>query len=185
MTHSRHDCPAFEPSGGAQIPCAAQAITIALMGEAAKFIDKQLIDHAAAAVLHYFKNDLGQQTISLKEFAAVLEKVLNGFGLSVAAAHVEMPVPPVSEADLRQLACESGKGFELAFFPRLRDVVRRNLDSGPRILCFRGLRGCVKQLMGARRWSGRCQALNDQIVEHLRSCLTCERTGDRCALVVV
>ena len=185
MIHLRHDCLVFKTSSGESFPCSAQFVAIELVGEAAASIDKQIVEHAAAAVLHYFKTDLGQLTVSTHEFAQALEKALNGFGLSVLSAHVEKIPPRVAEADLRSLACESGKGFELVFFPRLRQEVRRNLNSGPRVLCFRGLRGCVKQLAGARRWSVRCQNLNDQIVEYLRSCLTRERTGESCALVVV
>jgi hypothetical protein len=49
---------------------------------------------------------------------------------------------------------------------------------------FRGLRGCVKQLAGARRWSHRCERLQDQIVEYLRGCLTAEPEQNECALVV-
>jgi hypothetical protein len=51
-------------------------------------------------------------------------------------------------------------------------------------LRFRGLRGCVKQLAGARRWSARCEKMQDQIVEYLRRCLTAEPEQSNCALVV-
>jgi hypothetical protein len=49
---------------------------------------------------------------------------------------------------------------------------------------FRGLRGCVKQLAGVRRWSPRCEHLQDQIVAYLRGCLTAETEQNQCALVV-
>ena len=185
MTHLRHDYLVFKTSGGQNIPCSAQFVTIELAGETAAFINQQIVDQAAAAVLHYFKTELGRTSISIDEFAQALEKALNGFGLSVASAHIERREPRIAEADLRLLACESGEGFELVFFPRLREEVRRNLAFGLQVLCFRGLRGCVKQLNGTRRWSMRCQTLNDQIVEYLRNCLARERTAAPCALVVV
>jgi len=185
MIHLRRDCLVFETSSGESFPCSAQFVAIELVGEAAAFIDKQIVEQAAAAVLHYFKMELGQTTVTTREFAQALEKALNGFGLSVMSAQVEKTPPRIAEADLRILASESGKGFELVFFPRLREEVRRNLNAGPRVLCFRGLRGCVKQLVGARRWTGRCQHLNDQIVEYLRGCLTNERAGEPCSLVVI
>src|SRR6266487_558860 len=94
------------------------------------------------------------------------------------------PVPPVREADLRRLACESGKGFELFFFPLLRDEMRRHLRLSPRVLRFRGLRGCVKQLAGARRWSRRCQTMQEQIVLYLRQCLTAEACLAAIVLIV-
>ena len=49
---------------------------------------------------------------------------------------------------------------------------------------FHGLRVCVKQLAGARRWSNRCELLQDQIVDYLRGCLTAETKENECALVV-
>jgi hypothetical protein len=42
----------------------------------------------------------------------------------------------------------------------------------------------VKQLTGARRWTGRCERLEDQIVSYLRECLTAETAPPDCALVV-
>jgi len=49
---------------------------------------------------------------------------------------------------------------------------------------FRGLRGCVKQLAGAQRWSARCETMQEQIVEYLRGCLTAEPEQKDCALLV-
>jgi hypothetical protein len=49
---------------------------------------------------------------------------------------------------------------------------------------FSGLRGCVKHLAGARRWSPRCQGLHDQIVAYLRECLGAEARATECSLVV-
>jgi hypothetical protein len=42
----------------------------------------------------------------------------------------------------------------------------------------------VKQIAGARRWSQRCERLQDQIVEFLRQCMTSETEKSGCALVV-
>jgi hypothetical protein len=58
------------------------------------------------------------------------------------------------------------------------------LRQSPKILRFRGLRGCVKQLTGARRWSFRCEQLQDQIVSYMRECLSADREKNECALVV-
>ena len=88
------------------------------------------------------------------------------------------------ESDLFRLACESGEGCELFFFPRLRAELRQQLQQGPRLLRFHGLRDCVKQLAGARRWSPRCQSLEGRIVAYLRECLTAEPVPAEVALVV-
>ena len=92
--------------------------------------------------------------------------------------------PRVVEADLQELAGEADLGCELVFFPRLRDMLRRELDGTPLLLRFRGLRACVKQLAGAKRWGPHCQALSDQIVDYLRGCLGAEKSGSSCALMV-
>jgi hypothetical protein len=52
------------------------------------------------------------------------------------------------------------------------------------VLRFRGLRGCVKQLTGARRWCVRCQDLEGEIVAYLRQCLSAESAPEEFALVV-
>jgi hypothetical protein len=91
----------------------------------------------------------------------------------------------VVESNLQELASAAGKGFELLFFPNLREEVKSKMGQDPHVLRFRGLRGCVKQLTGTERWNRRCQHLNDQIVDYLRGCWETERAGRSCALVVL
>ena len=184
MIQLRSDCLAFETATGESIPCAAEQVTVELIGEAVASLDKDLVRQAAAAVLHYFKHELGRSFVTVGEFTQALERVLHGFGLEVQCAPPAPAVPFVTESDLRLLACQSGPGFELIFFQRLREELAAQLRQSPRVLRFRGLRGCVKQLMGARRWSGRCQSLNDQIVEYLRHCLSAQAAVPACALVI-
>jgi hypothetical protein len=180
----RPDCLVFKTNNGENVPCSVKEVTVELLGGSGEVLDEEFIRNAAEAVLHYFKNDLGWTSVSVGEFTQALERVLRGLGCNVKWAAAEIAPAPVVESDLRHLACESGKGFELFFFPRLRDELRLKLDQSPRLLRFRGLRGCVKQLMGAKRWGHRCQDLNDQIVDYLRSCLTVESGGKACALLV-
>ncbi len=86
------------------------------------------------------------------------------------------------EAALGQIA--AGVSPRVLESPQRLDAVRRELDGSPTVLRFSGLRECVKRLTGAKRWSAHCQALNDQIVDYLRTCLGAERSGASCALVV-
>jgi hypothetical protein len=163
-------------------------VAIGLIGESVSHLDPELIRQAAAGVLHYFREELGRESVSVAEFSEALAKVLRGFGLQVAIEEpgsAQSPCGRVVEADLRRLACDCGKGFELAFFPRLRDELKGQLRESPRMLRFTGLRGCVKQLAGAQRWSGRCQQLNDHIIDYLRRCLGEEARGQDCAMVVL
>src|SRR5689334_14785218 len=120
MIQLNPDCLIFQTSSGENIPCSAELVTIELIGDAAKFLDPDIIRNASAAVLHYFKEELNRHYVTVAEFSEALEKVLRGFGLAVK--HVEeKPLPKIEEADLRQIACASGKGFELFFFPHLRE----------------------------------------------------------------
>ena len=188
----RPDCLVFETANGEHIPAPIEQVTVELLGEAVAQLDEHIVQNAAAAVLHYFKTDLGQDSVSVGEFTVALEQTLRSLGLEVKAtgnapekAAADPVCPRLAEADLKQLAGESGEGFELIFFSRLRDEVRRQLGQSPPVLRFRGLHDCVMQLAGAKRWTGRCQGLNDQIVDYLRTCLGAETGGGDCALVVV
>ena len=185
MIQLHSDCLVFKTSSGQFIPCSAEMVTVELIGEAASSLDSELIRQAAAAVLFYFKNEQGRVSVSVGEFSLALEQVLRGFGLVINSSENASPAPRTAEADMRQLACESGKGFELAFFDLLRKELRHQLKASPQLLRFKGLRSCVKQLAGAQRWCKRCQKLSDHIVDYLRLCLSAERSSLGCALLVV
>jgi hypothetical protein len=178
------DCLVFHTADGEGIPYSAEMISVELMGETASLFDPEFIKHAAAAVFHYFRDELGRDTVTMAEFSLALEKILRGFNLAANRLDAADAAPRVVLSDLDRLAAESGKGCELFFFPRLRDELRARLGQSPQLVCFRGIRRCVKQLTGARRWSTRCQTLHDQIVEYLRSCMCQENRGLHCALVV-
>ncbi len=187
MIQLNPDCLIFRTADGENIPCSAELVTIELIGDAVSALDPEIIENASAAVLHYFKQELGREYVTVAEFSEALEKVLRNFGLVVKKVEEKKAEPRkrpnVVDDDLRQIACESGKGFELFFFSNLREHLHTKIATGdPEIIRFSGLRSCVKQLVGARRWSSRCQALNDQIVDYLRTCLSAEQK--RCALVV-
>ncbi|MBM3879575.1 MAG: hypothetical protein FJ387_07615 [Verrucomicrobia bacterium] len=183
MIQLHSDYLVFEtPAGG--IPCAIDRVVVELAMDSVEGVDPELVKNAAAGVLHFFKTELGRDYVTVGEFSAALSSVLRGFGLEVTAAAPAASDPTISEADLRQIAVECGQGFELAFFSRLRAVVRARLEVTPKILRFSGLRSCVKQLAGASRWTAACQQLNDQIVEYLRGCLHEHGAAAECALVI-
>ena len=184
MIQLHPDCLMLQMASGESIPCSAELVTVELMGEAGDLLDPDLVRNAARAVLHYFKVELGKSFVSVAEFSRALAGVLRGFGLNVTPTCEVQTTSSITESDLRQLACESGKGFELAFFGRMRDELRQRLNQSPHIVRFTGLRSCVKQLAGARRWTVRCQRLNDQIVEYLRQCFSAEDGARSCSLLV-
>ena len=176
------DCLLFELASGESLPFSSEMISIELMGDATTKFDPEVIQHAAASVFHYFRQDLARESVTVAEFAEALEKVLRGLGFHVGSAETE--IASGLGADLRALASESGDARELFFFPRLRDELRLQLQTSPRLVRFRGLRGCVKTLAGARRWSARCESLQDQIIGYLRECLHRESLESECRLLV-
>jgi hypothetical protein len=173
----------FETSQGQIVPCSAELVAVELIGEAIHRLDPEVVQQAATAVLHYFSQDLGYQTVSVSEFAEALESALRTLGVTVRSASAEIEDEVVT-SDLRELASEAGRAIELSFFPKLRDELRTRLGGSPRKLRFCGLRGCVKQLIGTRRWTQRCQTLHDQIVEFMRDCLHNEAPANSCDLVI-
>lgn len=183
------DCLLFRMGSGESIPFSAEMISVELIGGCTERFDEDFVRQAAHAVFHYFKRELGRQTVSVGEFAEALEKVLRGLtpaapAITESADGAAATSEGMLESDLCRLACESGEGRELFFFPRLRDELRRQLRQSPRALRFRGLRGCVKQLIGARRWNLRCRSLEEQIVEYLRECLGAEARDSQFSLLV-
>jgi hypothetical protein len=172
----------FETDKGQMIPCSAELVAVELIGEAGSCLDPDLVQQAASAVLHYFKQDLGCQTVSVGEFSRALEQALETLGVGLSAAAASQPGAALRSYDLTQLAAAVDRGFELSFFARLRDEMRTRLGQAPTVVRFHGLRGCVKQLTGAKRWTQRCQTLNDQIVEYLRACLRSEAESRSCDL---
>ena len=178
MIQLRPDCLWVEKDAGQTIACSSEQITIELMGGAAEGMDPEVVRQAAAGVLHYFKVELGKEFVTVGEFAAALAKVLNGFGLDIqSAALVEGVASRVVTLDLGELARKCGKDFELAFFMRLRETLRSSLADSPKTVQFQGLRSCVKELAGARRWTARCRELQEQSVNFLRECLEQEAKG--------
>src|SRR5215471_12228892 len=150
----------FQMATGENVPFSADAISDELIGEGESNYDPELVGHAANAVFHYFKHELGYQTVTLGEFAAALEKVLEGLKLDGRGTVERAKL--VRESDLCALARDCGVGGELVFFPRLREELGVLLQAECRVIRFRGLRNCVKHISGARRWSVKCQMMQEQ-----------------------
>jgi hypothetical protein len=184
MIALRNDCLLFELHNGESIPCSADMIAVEIIGEANSLLEPETLRHAAASVFHYFKTELARDAVTIGEFSLALEKVLHHLGYAIHAHEPASAPDDISQTDLARVLRDAGDGWELFFFPRLRAELRFRLRQSPRVMRFHGLRGCVKQLAGARRWSRRCERLQDQIVEFLRGCLTAEREQTECALVV-
>src|SRR5947209_18000485 len=115
----RRDCLVFNTPAGESIPCSVDKVTVELVGATGDSLDKELIRNAARAVLHYFKEELGRNSVTVAEFLAALERALSGLGVNLKVPMPESALPRTVEADLLGLAFRSGKGCELFFFQSL------------------------------------------------------------------
>lgn len=179
----RPDCLVFKTSSGENVPCSAQQVTLELLGDAVNQMDEAMVQNAAHAVLHYFRAELDRTVVTIGEFAETLAKVLRTLGLQVESGAADLG-RRVVDRDLLPLAIGKEGVCELVFFQMLRAELRKHLGAAPEVVRFSGLRQCVKQMVGARRWGRRCQQLNDQIVNYLRDCFGLEARHSGCALVV-
>jgi hypothetical protein len=168
---------------GDLLPCSAEHVSVELLGEACYQLDPVMVQHAAEAVLHYFRHDMGREKVSVAEFSEALEKALRGMGVSVQAATAPVEEGAISELDLRAMA-EDSDSMELAFFKNLHQALDHQLAATPRVIRFTGLRSSVKCLRGVKRWNPGCQQLNDQIVIYLRRCWEEEGPDHKTTLVI-
>ncbi|MCU0771472.1 MAG: hypothetical protein MUE94_06840 [Verrucomicrobia bacterium] len=174
----------FEMPSGESVAFSSDAIAVEIVDETQGDLDVHMVKQAANAVYHYFKHELGRHSVTVSEFAQAMEKALDGFEIRILPTQTTRSLPRVAEADLYRIANQSGRSFELDFFPRLRDELRAQLAGSPNVVRFTGLRSCVKVLTGAKRWSSRCVALEDQIVGYVRECLCADAAQAHCMLVV-
>jgi hypothetical protein len=174
----------FQMPSGESVAFSSDAIAVEIVDETDGELDVHMVKQAANAVYHYFKHELGRHTVTVSEFARAMERALDGFEISIVPAQPVRPTSMVAEANLVRIAHESGRAFELNFFPRLRDELKSQLLGSPNVVRFSGLRDCCKELTGAKRWSPRCTAMEEQIVDYVRECLQTDAAEAGCTLVL-
>ncbi len=76
---------------------------------------------------------------------------------------------PTVKISLQELSEQAGNGYEIAFFPLLERALNEVMMSGATLAHVHGLRTCVKNLLAAKRWSGKCNVLNEEIVNRIRT----------------
>ena len=177
------DCLVFQLASGEHVPFSSDMISVELMGGPSKWFDPDLVHDAAKAVFHYFKFEKAREAVTLAEFAEALESVLSTLAEG-ASKGVQNPTVAIAESDLSRLARESSDGWELLFYPRLRAELRSHAQKAPRVVRFKGLRDCVKQLVGTERWGARCRNVEEQVVAYLRQCACAELRSTQCSLVI-
>ena len=194
MIALRDDFLLVAQEGGHYIPCSVEHLTFELAGSAANQVDPEWMKQAAAGVLHYFKDELGQSHVTVAEFTTALSKVFQGLGMTAEVTTIAPPVaepegalaPPqvVWRGDLQAIAVESGELGELAFQKALLSQLTMALESSSQTVEFSGLRGCVKMITGRKHWCPECQKWSAWIVDMLRSWMS-EKAGHRHVSLVV
>ena len=184
MIALQSDCLLFQLANGESVPCSAEMISFDITGTSCGLLDPETLRHAAASVFHYFKEELGAKPSPSANSPSRWKKS--------CAASASSSAPAASNRIRRARARPTSAGsranpptaWSCSFSRACAANSAPSSGQSPRVVRFRGLRGCVKQLAGARRWSHRCERLQDQIVEYLRGCLTAEPEQNECALVV-
>ncbi len=143
------------------------ALSIQKAAEKVGHSDWWLAESIAAAVHAFAIKSRREQMIPSKEIAELVATVLATLGydwISEAYAGTRNRVA----IHLNELVWRATAGFELEFFQQLDHAL--SAAANRRLVAMRidGLRACVMQLRGARRWTAECRRLAEDIVEHVR-----------------
>ncbi len=184
MIALRDDCILVAQADGGFLPCSAEELTVEIADDAAGMVDEEALKQAAAAVMHYFREELERTTVTLAEFTNMLTRVLKGLGLNAEISGQVVPGEEIRFADLRTLAVGEGVAGELEFCQRLRTLLREQLAAGPVRLEILGLRGCVKRLAGRKHWCPACERTAAWVLELIRGWYAQEAPAPPPALIV-
>jgi hypothetical protein len=129
--------------------------------------DWWLAESIAAAVHAFATKSRSEPVISSKEIAEIVATVLATLGYDWISEAYAGDANHVA-IHLNELAWRTNAGFELEFFQQLDHAL--SAAANRRLVAMRidGLRACVMQLRGARRWTAECRRLAEDIVEHVR-----------------
>src|SRR5207244_11681821 len=114
------NCLLCELASGESTPFMGENISVEVTGTNDRLFDSEFVRHAANAVFHYFRYELGRQAVTVAEFASAWGKVISGFALRTAAAAESQRSLAVLESDLGRLAAETGKDSDLFLLPLRR-----------------------------------------------------------------
>lgn len=105
-----------------------------------------------------------------------IEKALSSIGLSRIAERMDRTPPPM-RVSLSDLARRAGTGYELGFFHLLGEALQSAASGGACRIELHGLRSAVRRLVGAKKWTERCESLQRLIVSFIQQKETTARTA--------
>jgi len=121
-------------------------------------------EQVADSILYYFKKESCITSVTTVEIRELVSKVLAKIGADEVAQSFS-PLPPRFNLSLHAIAIQSGPGFELMFFNRLRE--RLKAISGRAFSCVNlyGLKSTVKFICGRKSWRRRCIEFEREILD--------------------
>lgn len=120
------------------------------------------------SLLIYLRERFPGSAITLEELSGKIRAVLEKIGFDDISQCVAL-TPPALSFSLDDLAREAGEGFELSFF-QLLDTRLSELNAlrAPSVALTASREG-VKRLCAAKTWNQTCRALENEIVQFLRT----------------
>jgi hypothetical protein len=184
MIQVQPDCFWIQTEKGDLIPCSPDSIAIEILGNETPLLDPEVVKQAVHAILYYYQNDLGRNSITIAEFTQSLEEALKSVEGISKKPILETEDKIILQMDIAGLAERANSGFELLFFNELRQVMTEKLASKPHIVQCVRLREGIKMILHQNHWNHKCQQLSDQVVAYLRSLLKTHPDRPSCALII-
>ena len=123
-------------------------------------------DDVVQGVVHFLKVNYNGTVIAIGCLFDKIRHSLKDLGLDEMSEGLETIPPPIS-ISLTDTARRAGSGYELVFYRLLSERFQRAAAHGvEHVFCY-GLRKCVKNLAGAKKWCPRCERLANEIREFL------------------
>lgn len=123
-------------------------------------------DDVVSGVITFLRNHYEGTTITLDSLYDRIRDTLESLGLDDLAGELTPAAPPL-RISLTDLAIKAGDGYELAFFQLLEQRFASATNNGVENVYFYGLRNCVKNLTSLKRWTRRCDSLQNEITHFL------------------
>jgi hypothetical protein len=126
-----------------------------------------LAESIAAAVHVYAVKSRADGVIASSEIGEIVAAVLSTLGYDrISEAYAGRPDRVAIH--LNELTGRRSPVFELEFFQRLDRALGAAANRRLSVMEVDGLRACVMQLRGARRWTAGCRRVAEDLVEYVR-----------------
>lgn len=143
--------------------------------------DWWLAESIAAAVHLFACENKDDRTVTAREVSDIVASLLSMLSFNdIARAYSGRQQH--AEIWLDEVVARAGGGFELSFYRQLDAALGVASHREMETLRVLGLRGCVMQLRGDRRWSAGCRRLADEIVGYVRERVTRARPARAASL---